>query len=228
MSFNRLQREEVKDEAKGQAAIAVLEGERNTNKKFYKVEVDHMELCAKVENHIEGNERLTRDVAAATAIATEAHHGQADKAGRPYILHILRVARFMKTDREKVVAYLHDVIEDSDFLEGDLRPIFHYEDVRDVMALTKYNDESYRDYIDRLVTHGSYTALRVKASDLFDHLSNPDKGQFMNDSRRDQYESAKFKITGRIEQLEKEAEGIKNKAAQDEEMRRMTSPRYGA
>lgn len=51
-------------------------------------------------------------LARAIAIAAQAHDGQTDKAGAPYILHPLRVMLDMKDDAERIVAVLHDVVED--------------------------------------------------------------------------------------------------------------------
>lgn len=51
----------------------------------------------------------------AIAIAAAAHEGVTDKAGAPYILHPLRVMMRMDTDEERIVAVLHDVVEDSDW-----------------------------------------------------------------------------------------------------------------
>jgi (p)ppGpp synthase/HD superfamily hydrolase len=51
----------------------------------------------------------------AIAIAASAHEGRTDKAGAPYILHPLRVMMRMDTDEERIVAVLHDVVEDSDW-----------------------------------------------------------------------------------------------------------------
>jgi (p)ppGpp synthase/HD superfamily hydrolase len=48
----------------------------------------------------------------AIAIAAEAHEGQVDKAGAPYILHPLRVMLRLDTNEERIVAVLHDVVED--------------------------------------------------------------------------------------------------------------------
>lgn len=48
----------------------------------------------------------------AIAIAVEAHEGQTDKGGSPYILHPLRVMMSLKTEEEMIVGVLHDVIED--------------------------------------------------------------------------------------------------------------------
>jgi (p)ppGpp synthase/HD superfamily hydrolase len=48
----------------------------------------------------------------AIEIAVEAHRGHTDKAGAPYLLHPLRVMLSLKTDDERIVGVLHDVVED--------------------------------------------------------------------------------------------------------------------
>jgi len=48
----------------------------------------------------------------AIAIAAEGHAGQLDKAGAPYVLHPLRLMLAVKTLDERIVAVLHDVVED--------------------------------------------------------------------------------------------------------------------
>ena len=53
-------------------------------------------------------------------IALHAYAGKIDKAGREYILHPLRVMEKMKTDEERSVALLHDVVEDSDITAEQL------------------------------------------------------------------------------------------------------------
>ena len=57
----------------------------------------------------------------AQQICQEAHYGQVDKAGQPYYLHPFTVADMCETEEEKVVAYLHDVLEDSEYDEMYLR-----------------------------------------------------------------------------------------------------------
>ena len=59
----------------------------------------------------------------AIAIAAEAHRGQTDKAGAPYILHPLRMMIRMKTEAEMITAILHDVVEDSSWTIERLREI---------------------------------------------------------------------------------------------------------
>ena len=48
----------------------------------------------------------------AIKIAVEAHAGQVDKGGNPYILHPLRVMLSLNTEEERIVGVLHDVVED--------------------------------------------------------------------------------------------------------------------
>ena len=48
----------------------------------------------------------------AIKIAVEAHTGQVDKGGNPYILHPLRVMLSLDSEEERIVGVLHDVVED--------------------------------------------------------------------------------------------------------------------
>lgn len=86
----------------------------------------------------------------AIAIAAEAHAGQTDKAGQPYILHPLRVMLGAKTHDERVVAVLHDVVEDSDWTIQELMG----EGLTEVQAaaidsVTHREEECYTDYVER-------------------------------------------------------------------------------
>lgn len=82
----------------------------------------------------------------AIEIATEAHHGQRDKAGNDYIGHPLRVMAAGKTPEEKIVGVLHDVVEDSDWTL----------------------EEPYDRYIARI--KGNPLAVAVKLNDLTDNM----------------------------------------------------------
>lgn len=133
---------------------------------------------------------LTRKVADAAAFAAEAHRGQVDKLGEPYILHPMAVANDLRfapdtTDRvrngTRVVALLHDVLEDTSTKLGDLQAAnlvggqMHTGVMGDAMqeallALTKPKGANYHDYIADLCRidnpHALNIALRVKAADL--------------------------------------------------------------
>ena len=57
----------------------------------------------------------------AIGIAVEAHRGQTDRYGAPYILHPLRVMARVETTTERIIAILHDVVEDTDWTFADLK-----------------------------------------------------------------------------------------------------------
>lgn len=101
----------------------------------------------------------------AQQICQEAHYGQVDKAGKPYYLHSFTVADMCETEEEKVVAYLHDVLEDSEYDEMYLRMCgFSEKVVEAVKTLTKGVDEDYMQYIDRISQNKLATS--VKLADL--------------------------------------------------------------
>lgn len=104
----------------------------------------------------------------ALQIAQKAHAGQVDKAGKDYILHPMTVASYMDTDTEKTIAYLHDVLEDTDVTVDALREIFPNEIVDTLITLTHRKDESYFEYIQRVSK--SKLAKKVKVADLLHNL----------------------------------------------------------
>ena len=94
-----------------------------------------------------------------------------DKGGRPYFLHLLYVYSNVFTIDEKVVALLHDVIEDKDVTKEDLLDIgFPLKIVSDVEILTRVKPKDYNDYIDDIVNKGSKEALEVKLADLKNNI----------------------------------------------------------
>ena len=80
----------------------------------------------------------------AVSIAKFAHQGQVDKAGVDYINHPIRVMNAVDDVKEKIVAVLHDVVEDSDITLEDLRKQGFEDDVViAVGCLTKVPGETY-------------------------------------------------------------------------------------
>ncbi len=101
----------------------------------------------------------------ALAIAKKAHAGQVDKAGIDYIQHPLYVASLVKTEQEKAVALLHDVIEDSDVTADDLLAVgLSNEVVTAVQILTKKKGQSYQEYLEKVKSNN--LARVVKLADL--------------------------------------------------------------
>jgi (p)ppGpp synthase/HD superfamily hydrolase len=104
----------------------------------------------------------------ALQIAAQAHAGQRDKEGHPYILHPLRVMHSVEGDEARIVAVLHDVIEDTSVTEADLRHEGFSESViAAVRCVTHSEDETYAEYVVRC--RGNEVARRVKLADLEDN-----------------------------------------------------------
>ena len=105
----------------------------------------------------------------AIALATRAHQGQLDKAGAPYILHPLRVMQYMDSEEAKMVAVLHDVVEDTSVTLEELRAINFSETVVDAVdSLTRRAEESYEAFIERVKLNS--LARKVKLADLEDNM----------------------------------------------------------
>ena len=97
-------------------------------------------------------------------ISYSAHHGQTDKAGRPYFLHPATVASKMDTEAEICTAFLHDVVEDTAIPIEELRAVFPPEITDAVDVLTHREGMSWEDYIRTIKTNP--IARKVKLSDL--------------------------------------------------------------
>lgn len=102
----------------------------------------------------------------AIATAAKAHEGQTDKAGKPYILHPLRVMLNVKGGiPEQCAAVLHDVIEDTDITSDTLLKLGLFKGSGDaVVLLTRSKDEDYMEYVKRLKANP--IARAVKLADL--------------------------------------------------------------
>lgn len=93
---------------------------------------------------------MTQTLERAIAIAATAHAGQVDKGGAPYILHPLKVMLRMTTLEERIVAVLHDVVEDCEISLDDLRKEGFSEEVLSAIeSVTKAPGESYEDFVER-------------------------------------------------------------------------------
>jgi (p)ppGpp synthase/HD superfamily hydrolase len=110
----------------------------------------------------------------AIQLALSTHRGQHDKAGRPYILHPLRVMLALDADDERIVGVLHDVVEDSAESPSpvtlDTLRRFGYSErvVVGVGGVTRRVGESYEAFVAR--AKGNALARRVKLADLADNL----------------------------------------------------------
>jgi (p)ppGpp synthase/HD superfamily hydrolase len=123
-----------------------------------------------------------RGLERAIAIAAVGHAGQVDKAGEPYILHPLRVMLSCATEDQRIVAVLHDVVEDC--------PGWTFERLRQegfsntVLAaldsVTHREGEAYDAFVERAAANP--IGRRVKLADLHD---NCDLGRISAPTERD-------------------------------------------
>jgi (p)ppGpp synthase/HD superfamily hydrolase len=112
-------------------------------------------------------------VGKAVEVSVQAHQGQMDKSGMPYILHPLRVMATFKDPYLMAIAVLHDVVEDTSVTIDNLRSAgFPERVVEGVEAMTYKKDESRDQYYGRVKRN--HDAREVKIHDIFDNLS-PDR-----------------------------------------------------
>ena len=107
----------------------------------------------------------------AIAYASKKHLNQLDRSKRPYILHPLKVMYKCRTldDEINCAAILHDVLEDTDATEEDLKKIGMTDEVIHILKLLtytgrKHNDADYWDYIKIIYEHPK--AKLIKMSDI--------------------------------------------------------------
>jgi (p)ppGpp synthase/HD superfamily hydrolase len=120
------------------------------------------------------------DLAAALMVAIRVHAGQVDQQGEPYLLHVLRVVGAV-SDKAKVVAALHDVVEDSALTLDPVAEECGLSALEGLALslLTRPKSETYSDYISRLADESAANwsaqdavllAREVKLADLRDNL----------------------------------------------------------
>lgn len=132
----------------------------------------------------------------AVMIAQEAHKGQMDKGGNPYIEHPLHVASQVETLELKMIAVLHDTLEDSSLTAADLVEAGLPEEVVEAIVVLTHedgNEEAYLDYIRRVA--GNKLAARVKKEDL---KHNMDMSRIQSPTEKDRKRCAKYKKALRL------------------------------
>lgn len=114
---------------------------------------------------------MPKTIEDAINIATEAHRGQKDKNGEPYIYHPIRVMLAVQTEYEKMVGVMHDIIEDTKLEIEDLADEgFSNEVIKAVKVMTKSKEQLYRDYL--IAVKSNPIARAVKIADIRDN-TNP-------------------------------------------------------
>jgi len=109
------------------------------------------------------------DLQRALEIAVDSHKSQRQKDGTPYALHPIRLSMSLQSEEQKIVALLHDVVEDTDWTFEDLIEEGFNDHVIEALRLLTHTDGSpYEDYIERLASNP--LARAVKKADLADNM----------------------------------------------------------
>ncbi|MDR2350103.1 MAG: HD domain-containing protein [Deltaproteobacteria bacterium] len=104
----------------------------------------------------------------ALRIAYDAHHGQMDKAGMPYVTHPIHLAEHIGEDENLIAAaLLHDVVEDTAItFERLAEEGINEEVIAAVRLLTRDENVPYMDYVRNVKDSGNAIAIAVKLADL--------------------------------------------------------------
>jgi len=117
------------------------------------------------------------------------HWKQKDKAGKRYVWHPIHVMINVKGYNEKIVALLHDIVEDTDVTIPDLKNLkFSKEVVEAVDVISKKKDQEYFSYL-KLIKDNSI-AKKVKIEDL---KHNSDLKRLRSISQNDIKRAIKYK-----------------------------------
>ena len=127
-------------------------------------------------------------------IAYQAHYGQTDKCGCPYVFHPLHLAEQMRDEYTTCAALLHDVVEDTDMMIEQLAGEFPEPIITAIRLLTHEDGVDYYEYVRGL--KGNDIAKAVKLADLAhnsdrDRCALVDEPQERTESRMKKYEKAK-------------------------------------
>jgi len=121
-----------------------------------------------------------------TLIVTELFKNKKDKAGQPYLGHLLRVSNSLDLEIEKIAGLLHDVLEDTDITEKDLLEVRIPKEIIDIVKIVTHDKinksnmtkeeklELYNKEIDKVINSGNIHAIRLKVADMSDNY-DPDR-----------------------------------------------------
>ena len=116
-------------------------------------------------------------------IVEKLFENKVDKAGRPYIGHLMRVSGKLELEKEKVAGLLHDTLEDTDITEFDLIEVGIPKEIIEIVKIVTHDkiDKSnmtkeeklllYNKEIDKVINSGNIHAIRLKESDMSDNYN---------------------------------------------------------
>ena len=128
---------------------------------------------------MEFTEEMTAQIKLCESIARKAHEGQTRRDGSPYVSHPERVAlAFPYHATNACIAWMHDVIEDSDeTVDSLIEKGVNRNIAESVNILTKKSGQKYEDYLEGIANYArkiNCGAAKVKIADICDNLcDNP-------------------------------------------------------
>jgi len=114
-------------------------------------------------------------------IVTELFKDKKDKAGKPYLNHLLRVSNSLELEIEKISGLLHDVLEDTEITENDLLEVGIPKEIIEIVKIVTHDKidktdmtkqeklELYNKEIDKVINSGNIHAIRLKEADMSDN-----------------------------------------------------------
>lgn len=136
-----------------------------------------------------GTDREQEMLQLAKEVATKAHEGQKDKGGQPYILHPTTVASYLDKPEHKMIAYLHDVCEDTPMTIEEIQDLGFSKTVTDALRLlTRKKEVPYEEYVRQIAKNPN--ARLVKLADL---RHNMDLSRISHPTEKDYRRLEKYK-----------------------------------
>ncbi|MBE6159815.1 MAG: hypothetical protein E7157_02075 [Lactobacillales bacterium] len=129
-----------------------------------------------------------------------------DKGNNPYLDHLYYVSNNLDNENMKIVGLLHDLLEDTEITELDLIEIGFTKDIIEALLLVTRKEESYAEFIDKIISSNNKIALYVKKVDL---ENNMDLSRIKNPTVKDyervenKYKPNYQKILNKIKEMER-------------------------
>jgi len=124
----------------------------------------------------------------ALMLAIKGHEGQYDKGGMPYINHPMAVSTYCDTKEAKIVALLHDTLEDTDITYEEICEGCGKEIADLVQMMTHDDSVPYMDYV-KFVGQNPVTR-EVKLADL---RHNTQPGRIIDMTEKDHERMRKYR-----------------------------------
>ena len=106
----------------------------------------------------------------ALLLVSDLFQDKKDKAGFPYINHLIRVSVKLDTEELRIAGLLHDVLEDTSITKDDLRELgFSNRVISIIEGVTNKVGENYNDKIKRIIDNGDMDVIKLKYSDMSDN-----------------------------------------------------------